>query len=63
MEGVSSAGGMLKGALDTQRDLAAKVLESGAQPSAVQADGGAAARVRAGAMQEQGVGRNVNVSV
>ena len=63
MDGVSGAMGALKGALETQSDLASKVISSGANAVAQPDNGAAVAQVRASAMQEQGIGQKLNISV
>lgn len=64
MDGVGGAMGALQGALETQSDLASKVISSGAGGLAQQGgDAAGAAQTRASAMQEQGIGQKLNITV
>ncbi len=50
---------MLKGALEFQSSMAAQVIQSGAQMTSANAEHG----LRAAALQEQGVGRQIDITV
>lgn len=63
MDGVSGAGSALKGALETQSELASKVISSGTSALPQQGNDAMSAQVRSSAMQEQGIGQKLNISV
>ena len=63
MEGVGMGVSALKGALDTQADLATRVLGGGAASAQSPAASGDGAALRAAADQERGVGRSLNIQV
>ena len=59
MEGCCPAGSV-QGALETQRELADRVIQSGVAAAPQQAGAAAGEQVRAAAMQEQGIGQKLN---
>ena len=62
MEGIASAN--VQGALETQRDLANKLIQSGGSAvSTQQASEAAGMAARNAAMQNQGIGQKVNLTV
>lgn len=54
-----SATSILKGALEFQSSMAAQVIQSGAQMTSANGGDG----LRAAALQEQGVGRQIDIAV
>lgn len=63
MEGIGMGVAAVKGALETQADLATRVIHQGVSASSGLAAAQSGAELRTTAMQERGVGQQLNVSV
>lgn len=59
----SSSTGGVGGALDTQRNLALRLINSGAAAAPQPGGDAATEQMRAAAMQDRGVGQKVNIAV